>query len=396
MMLDSRRAAVAFAGSCAFVNLYATQPMLPVLADKLHTGATEAGLTVTTTLAAVALVAPLIGSIADGIGRKRVIVAAALALTIPTLLAAGAQTLPQLLICRFLQGLLMPPIFAVTVAYIGEEFPPSEAIAMSGVYMIGTVTGGFSGRFLAGLAADFWSWRAAFVVLAVVNLLSAIGIARWLPVERNFRPVTGARAALRSFADHLQNARLMVTAAVGFTVLFSIVAAFTYANFYLAGPPFFLGPTGLGLVFTTYLFGIVVTSIATRSANRIGRVPTLALAIGMSAGGLAVTLIPSLPAVIAGLGLLAAGIFIVQALATSFLGVAVTHGKSAAVGIYVTVYYIGGSLGAVLPSPIWHRFGWPGCVGLIIAVELVMLGFASWSWRERPRPALLEDMPKTG
>jgi cyanate permease len=116
----------------------------------------------------------------------------------------------------------------------------------------------------------------------------------------------------------------------------------------------------------------------------------------MSACGLAVTLIPSLPAVVAGLGLLAAGIFIVQALATSFLGVAVTHGKSAAVGIYVTVYYIGGSLGAVLPSPIWHRFGWPGCVGLIIAVELVMLGFASWSWRERPHRVLLSDMPKIG
>ncbi|HWK43179.1 MAG TPA: MFS transporter [Stellaceae bacterium] len=400
MSLDPRRAAVAFAGSCAFVNLYATQSMLPVLAGEFGVSVTEVGLTITVALVAVALVAPFIGAVADGIGRKRIIVTSAIALTIPTLLAAFAQTLPELLFCRFLQGLLMPPIFVVTVAYIGEEFEPAEATAVTGVYVIGTVCGGFSGRFLSGIATDLWSWRAAFIVLAMVNLLSAIGIARWLPLERKFRPMHGLGAALRAFGDHCRNAQLLGTAAVGFTVLFTQVATFTYANFYLSAPPFNLGPTGLGMVFIVYLFGIGITAPATRLANRIGRIRTLALAVAMSSSGMLVTLAPSLPAVVAGLGLLAAGIFISQALATSYIGVAARYGKSTAVGVYVTCYYIGGSVGAVAPSPLWQRVGWPGCVALVILAELVMLTIATWCWRDRPLPAIadpaLDGVPKTG
>ena len=384
MSFDPRRAAVAFAGSCAFVNLYSTQSMLPVLAEEFRVSTAQVGLTITVALLAVALVAPFIGAVADGIGRKRIIVASAIALSIPTLLAAFAQTLPELLVCRFLQGLLMPPVFVVTVAYIGEEFEPAEAMGVTGIYIIGTVSGGFTGRFLSGIATELWSWRVAFVLLAAVNLASAIGIARWLPVERRFRPTKGALAALRTFADHLKNARLLGTAAVGFSVLFAQVATFTYANFYLAAPPFNLGPAGLGAVFTVYLFGIVVTATATRLANRIGRIRTLALAVAMSSGGMLITLAPSLPAVIAGLALLASGIFVAQALATGYVGVAVRFGKSTAVGLYVTCYYIGGSIGAVAPSPIWNSLGWPGCVALVIGVELVMLAIAAWCWRDRP------------
>ena len=55
------------------------------------------------------------------------VVTALAVLAVPTIMAALAPTLGALIFWRFVQGLVLPPIFAVTIAYIGEEFPPREA-----------------------------------------------------------------------------------------------------------------------------------------------------------------------------------------------------------------------------------------------------------------------------
>ena len=95
----------------------------------------------------------------------------------------------------------------------------------------------------------------------------------------------GLRTTLASFRDHLTNPRLLAICAVGFAVLFSIIAAFTFANFVLAAPPYGLGPAALGSIFAVYLFGMVSTPVATKLALRFGRLPTLALAAAMAVAG---------------------------------------------------------------------------------------------------------------
>ena len=158
--------------------------------------------------------------------------------------------------------------------------------------------------------------------------------------------------------------------------------AFTYANFLLAAPPYGLGPAALGSIFVVYLIGLVTTPIAMRGVARFGRRPVLAAAVWVEIGGLLVSLVHALPAIVGGLMLIAAAVFIQQALATGFIGVAVTHARSAAVGLYVTCYYIGGSLGGIAPAGLWHAFGWPGCVWLGVAVQAVMLAIAWPAWRD--------------
>ena len=153
------RVGVAAAGLCTFVNLYSTQALLPTLAQQFGASLPRTGLTVTAPLIAVALVAPFVGGISDALGRRRLILGASLALAAPTLLAAWAPGLDGLILCRFAQGLLLPFIFAVTVAYIAEECPGAEAVRVTGVYAIGTIVGGFAGRFVAGWATEVAGWR---------------------------------------------------------------------------------------------------------------------------------------------------------------------------------------------------------------------------------------------
>jgi MFS transporter, YNFM family, putative membrane transport protein len=85
--------AIALAGFSAFLHLYATQSLLPLLTHIFHASKVEASLTVSATTIAVALAAPLTGLLADRWGRKRIIVVAAYGLAIPTFLAATASDL---------------------------------------------------------------------------------------------------------------------------------------------------------------------------------------------------------------------------------------------------------------------------------------------------------------
>jgi YNFM family putative membrane transporter len=383
-MMRARSLGVFVAGFSVFVNLYAVQALLPTLAADFAAPVARTGWTITAPLLAIAVLAPFVGSVSDMLGRKILIVVAMAVLPVPTLLAAGAASLNALIFWRFAQGLTMPFIFAVTVAYVGEETEGADTIRLAGTYTVGTVFGGFAGRFIAGQITQMAGWRAGFVVFAELTAACCLTVLLVLPKETRFRPVRGLGDSLQGFADHLANRRLLATFAVGFSMLFCIISVFTYVNFYLAAPPFGLGPAALGTVFVVYLLGMVMTPIATRLAVRFGRRATLTLATMVCVAALLLTLVHSLTAIVTGLAFIAASLFVQMALAIGFIGTAAPRARSTAVGLYVACYYVGGSLGGIVPAGLWHRFGWPGCVGLAIAVQLVVVVIATRFWREQP------------
>ncbi len=378
-----KTAAVVLAGFCAFLDLYAPQPMLPELARVFGTTVAGVSLLVSVSTLAVALAAPFVGVVADRWGRKEVIVPSTLLLAVPTLLAATATNLNQLLVWRFLQGVLTPGIFAVTVAYINEEWKQGTGAAMA-AYVTGTVLGGFTGRMLAAVVTMHWSWQSAFVLLAVLNLVSGLAIRAWLPEGR--RPQRGQKSSVGQVLHHLGNPQLLATYSAGFCVLFTMVAMFTYVNFHLAAPPFRLNTAQLGLIFGVYLVGAAVTPPAGRWIDRLGNRTALVIALMIGMAGSALTLVESLWVVMAGLSLSCTGVFIAQSAASSYVGKVAHEGKAAAVGLYVMFYYAGGSAGAAAPGSLWNWGGWTACVGLIAAVQLAAMGMALKFW-EKKTPA---------
>ncbi len=364
--------AAMIAGAGTFLNVYCTQPLLPFFQNFFHATEVQVSLTVGAVTLSVAITAPVIGLLAESIGRKKVIVPALFAMAVPTLLAATARSLSALIFWRFMQGVFVPGVIAVIIAYINEEFAGRTGTVMS-AYVAGTVFGGFLGRFLTGVIAAYWNWHAAFIVLGVLDLLGALAVRQWLPLARNFVPGQHVFKSLGDTWGHLRNPRLLLICCMGFTVLFSLVGVFTYANFFLARPPFRLSTAELGSVFSIYLFGCVVTPLAGRFLDRNGFRRTALLAVGMSLSGLLLTLVHWLPTVIAGLAIFSSGMFVSQASATVLTGQVAGRARSSAAGLYVTFYYIGGSVGTALPAWFWLNGGWPGCVGLFAAMSLVTL-----------------------
>ncbi|KPA95538.1 MFS transporter, partial [Pseudomonas asplenii] len=77
-------------GCVAFLNLYATQSILSVLAVDFQVSARQAGWSITVTTLAVALTAPFVSRLTARFERRTVIVAAALLSSVPAWLGAHA------------------------------------------------------------------------------------------------------------------------------------------------------------------------------------------------------------------------------------------------------------------------------------------------------------------
>jgi YNFM family putative membrane transporter len=380
---NARQLAVGLAGYCTFINLYSPQAILPLLSQEFGAGAAEISAIITASTLAVALTAPFTGAVADVLGRKRVIVTSMLLLAIPTVMAALAPTLAALIFWRFVQGLVMPPVFAVTIAYIGDEWPAHEAAAAAGVYTSGASLGGFSGRFIAGIVADIGGWRAAFMVLAAMTLAGGIAVSILLPREKKFVRSEGLIASARQMLAHFRNKQLLATYAVGFGVLFNFIATFTYISFRLAADPYDLSATWLGIIFVVYLTGSALTPLTGWAVSRFGRRRFMVRVIAVWIAGIALTLASPLWAIIAGLAICAGCGLMCQSISTGYVTITAKAGRSSAVGLYVTSFYTGGSFGAALGGMTWTVGGWAACAAMVMAMLVVMAAIVFFAWARR-------------
>jgi len=379
-------AAVTLCGVCAFLGLYCTQPLLPLLERLFGASKTAVGMTVSAATLGVAISAPIFGALTERLARKRVIVLSILGVSIPTLLAATSTSLAQLIFWRFLQGIMIPGIIAVVVTYIGEEWPSDRVALIMSFYVSGTALGGFLGRISAGILADHFSWRASFVALGIASLAGGAAIAAWLPHGRRRAAPQQTSGTLPPFPYQVQEMfrrrRLIATFAVGFNVLFSLVGVFTWITFYLDAPPFSLSTTALSSLFFVYLIGLVVTPAAGYLITRVGLRAGIGGAICCSIAGVLLTLVHSLPVVILGLAMLSSGVFIAQTASQSHLRIAAPPGaRVTAAGLYLTCYYLGGTAAGVVPGAFWALGKWPACVAFIVVMQIAALSIAVAGWR---------------
>jgi predicted MFS family arabinose efflux permease len=384
MAIDFRRFAVATAGFSTFLHLYAPQALLPELTREFGVGAARISTLITASTLAIALTAPFTGAAADVLGRKRLITAAMFAVTVPIVMATVSTDVETIIAWRFIQGLLLPPIFTVVLAYIGDEWPPAEVAGVAGLYVSGSSLGGFCGRLIPGVLADHVGWRFSFLALAGLGLVGAILVATKLPRERRFVRSEGFVASGRQMLHHLRNMQLVATYAVGFGVLFNFIAIFTYVSFHLAAPPYNFSASLLGALFFTYLIGTLCAPLTGRAVTRFGRRIFMIAVIAVWTAGLALLLAKPVAVIVLGLALCAGCGMLCQATSTGYVTASANEGRSSAIGLYVSSFYIGGSVGGEMAGVFWNQAGWPAVVALSAVVLTIMGLIVAFVWSARP------------
>lgn len=380
------RAAFFLCGCAAFLNLYATQGILRELAAAFGVSAEHAGQGVSATTLAVAIIAPFVGTIAAPFARRTVIAGAAMASALPALWAAHAGGFASFLAARFAVGLLMPFVFAISVSFIGECFSREEVAEVSALFVAGTTLGGFAGRFVTNACVAALGWRHALDVVAALSLAAGAAIYAWLPRRAPMQAEARAR-------DHAMPSRLQLftrpslLAAFGFgaCVLASQVATFTFAGLRLAQPPYRFGTAQIGAIYAVFLLAMVVTPLAGRIARHRSPRDLAVWAAWLALAGALLTLAHGLVPILLGLALGSTAVFVEQAAANAFISQTTGAERPTAIGLYLSFYYLGGSLGSVLPVAAWRLWGWSGCVAFVIGAQ-ALAGLLAWRfWREDAR-----------
>ncbi|PIT59203.1 MFS transporter [Snodgrassella alvi] len=364
---------VLITGALAFVQVYSVQSILPVLMQEFQASAATIGSTVGATILAVAFMSPLLGMISDALGRKAFIVGSIIFITIPTLALSFVHNISLLWWLRFMQGLAVPGITVVLLAYIGEEFAGNARIRLMGFYVSGTVLGGFLGRFLMGYLTEFMGWRHAFMVMGIISAFGAFLVWRNLPASQKFEAKPQVSTALVTLWHHLHNRYILATCALGFCVLFSLVGCFTYINLYLDQPPYNLSSAQLANIFAVYLIGMVITPLSARLIVKFGTNFTVLIAMSLSIIGVLLTLLHPLWLIVLALAIMSSGIFITQSSTITYISANVTEGRSLASGLYYMCYYAGGFAGSVLCGHAFENGGWFMTAVTLISAQLMAM-----------------------
>jgi YNFM family putative membrane transporter len=354
------------AGFATFALLYYVQPLLPVFSERFGLGAAQASLALSVTTGLMAPAMLVAGAISETLGRKPVMVASVLASALLTLATGFAPSWPALLALRAAAGISIAGLPAVAMAYVAEEIaPPSIGLAM-GLYIGGSALGGMAARLAAGLLADLGSWRWATLALGAMGIIAGLIFGRSLPPSRHFskRPWSG-RALATGFLAHLREPGLRLLVLEGFLIMGSFVSIYNYIGYRLLAPPFGLSPTGVGLVFSLYLVGIVSSPVTGSVATRLGLRNVFWVMIAVMGGGVGLTLSGSLPVIIAGIAVLTFGFFGAHSIASAWVGRRARTAKAQAASLYLFLYYVGSSVIGSLSGIFWERSGWSGVVGLV-------------------------------
>lgn len=372
-----------FGTAFIFANMYTTQAILPVFSQDFHISAPTAGLSISLLVLAVALASLFYGPLSDSVGRKPVMVGTGLLVTIPTTLCAFAPNFTILLIFRVMQGLLVPGLIGIAIAYVNEEFAGRWRGLVMGIYVSGQVLGGLVARVGSAALTGFYDWRIALLAFAPPTLLAALIMWRYLPETRS-RQISErqgeqsaaegsiVRRGLHDMLGHLHNRRLVGAFVIGFSSFFGFIGIFTYLPYYLTGPQFRLPTIALSLVYLLWATG-ACSPAAGVLAGRIGSRRSIACTATLSCVGLLITLIPLLPVVMIGLSLLTLGMFSTMPAINLYLGEQATTARGTAASMYLSLYYFGGSLGAVIPGFALLWDGWPGVTLLCLGMMLIAL-----------------------
>ena len=364
-------------GMFAFLQVYSIQAILPVLMMDFTATEVQAGMIVGATILAIAIMSPFLGMLSDAVGRKSFIVGALLFLAIPTALIAQSPNIGWMGMWRFMQGLSVPGITVVTIAYIGEEFEGRALTELMSFYVSGSVLGGFMGRFLLGHLHELIGWRAGYYVMAGMTLIGALWVGKMLPASRHFVANPNFRSAMQTLGEHLVNRYVVTSCLLGACVLFSLVGCFTFINLHLADTPYELSTGALANIFAVYLIGVVITPLSTTLLRRFGSARTVRVAVIISMFGVLLTLVTPLWGIVLGLAIMSSGVFITQAATISYIAVNVKKGRSLASGLYYMGYYAGGTMGAWVCGIAYARGQWSLTVWLLLFVQVLALLVAS-------------------
>jgi predicted MFS family arabinose efflux permease len=364
--------------SCGLIaaNIYYAQPLVGPIAAELGLTPQAAGLIVTMTQlgygAGLLLIVPL-GDLVEN--RKLVLTVIALAAL--ALAAASVVTHPlPYLIAALLIGLGSVAV-QILVPYAGHLAPAHIRGRVVGNVMTGLMLGIMLARPASSFVASVSSWHTVYALSA--GLMVALALYRALPVRKpqarlHYGELLASMVHLARTTPVLRRRALYQAGLFGAFSLF-----WTTVPLLLASPAFNMSQTGIALFALAGAAGAISAPIAGRVADRGWKRLATAVAMLLTAGGFALTL------VVAPGSYVSLALFVLAAIAIDFgvqgnvvlgyralFALGAEH-RSRLNGIYMTTFFLAGAAGSAIGAWAYAYGGWTLAAAIGGALPLAAL-----------------------
>jgi predicted MFS family arabinose efflux permease len=149
----------------------AVDPVIPQIASDLWVEPATAALLSTAFALPYAILQPVLGPVADVIGKTRLMTICLLLLVVTSIASAIATSFEILLVLRALSGVVSGGIYPVSMALVADLVPIGQRqVALSRILFAG-MTGNLLGATASGIIGDLIGWRGVFLVLSAVGAL---------------------------------------------------------------------------------------------------------------------------------------------------------------------------------------------------------------------------------
>jgi MFS family permease len=374
-------------GGAGFLGIFSStiskSPVLPLFAAHLGAGPAEVGAVAAVSAFTGVLLSLPAGLLSDRLGRRTLLLLAALVFASAPVLYLLVSRVWQLGLVRFYHGLATAVFVPVALALVGDLFPAARGEKM-GWFSTATLLGRFlaplaGGGLLTWFALDPAAGYRAVYLLCGLTGLGVLGLALALPraaeTGGQALPWAQVRAGLRLIVS---DRRILATCATEAGVLFAYGTFEVFLPLYAVSIG--LGAWQIGVFLASQVITLALTKpMLGRFSDRHGRPPQILA--GCLCGALGIALFPWL-ASFAALLLLSIwfglGLSVVTS-ASSALVADLSHdqGRGSAMGLLGSIMDIGHSSGPLLgglaaawlglASPFWLAAGVIGLCALIFS-----------------------------
>jgi DHA1 family bicyclomycin/chloramphenicol resistance-like MFS transporter len=212
-------------------------PALPKIAHDLGVSSSVAQLTLTGTLAGLALGQLIVGPLSDSLGRRLPLLAGIVLHMLASALCLVAPNITVLGVARGLQGMGAAAAMVVAIAVVGDLFTDSEAATVLSRLMLVLGVAPVVAPSLGALVLLHATWHWVFAVLVVLGgalfVLAALALPDTLPrAHRRPLRVRGIAATYLELLRDVKFVMLVLVGALGMSGLFAYIAG---ASFVLQG-----------------------------------------------------------------------------------------------------------------------------------------------------------------
>ena len=379
--------------------LYFNQPLLIEMGRSLHATEAQMGHVAVAAQAGYAIGLLFLVPLGDVLERRSLIVKMIAGLVLAMLITAVVPTLLLMVLITLVTGILAA-VTHVLLPMAAEIATPANAGRAVGSVMTGLLLGILLSRTFSGWIAEWLNWRSVFVIASVMAIALGVFLRRALPLLPPRVPMPYL-SALRSLWTLVRTQPLLIESATIGGLVFAAFSAFWTTLIFLFGSPHYrLGAGVAGSFGLLGAIGASIAPIAGRLADRYGS--RWIISIGLTVLILSWVVTWSLGYHIAGLII---GVLMMDAAAqatqvgnqTRIFALARCPGtaygaRSRINTVYMTIYFIFGSLGSYLGAHAWERWQWPGvCTLALLLLALAAARHAYGTIRNRNREEVCHE-----